>query len=216
MNENEMEGLKKLVTGTLILIIVSMIVLLVLFQYLLVHKIPSYKELGFVSIIVISLLLFGYSYLDHGFYILTTEGKYVREGVSASSKLTGSLILFVIGIILLEISHHEFTGNIAYILFITSLLLLLVGLILQFIGNIELGITFRQLNQIYAEKLVRYGGSLLLVTMILSIIILPTFILLDKYYVQDIHLARLLLLLPFILYFIGFIISYKGLRKIVA
>lgn len=222
MNENEIEGLKKLATGTLILVMVGMIILLILFQYLFIHKTPSYKELGFVGIIVSSLLLFSYSYLDHGFYILVTIGKYTREGISASSKLTGSLILFIISIILLEVSHNEFTGNTAYLLFIVSLFLLLIGLILQLIGNIELGITFRRFNEIYAEKLVRYGGSLLLIAMILSIIIFPTFILFNKYYEQEIHLIHLtlllpsLLLLPFVLYWISFIILYKGLRKIIA
>lgn len=175
-----------------------------------VLEIGSELLIGFVLILIAPILnIIGVIFARGGFGILKNIGRDVGIGKTGGTLYLIGLVLVLLGyigifveILSLGASAVNLNSNSALAalggIFLAGLVVLLGGL-LSFIGDIMFSIGIHKLGDVYNEGSVKVGGILLLIAFILVIgtLVYP--------YVG---------LVGFILYFIGSILTYVGARRI--
>jgi len=166
-----------------------------------------------IVFIGVILVLLGYWYLRKGFKTLVSLGRDVGIGSVGGTLFFVSLGLFVLGVLVLigsfaaaltsasstnpETSMNAL-GDVIMGIF-GGAAITIIGVILEIIGNVLIGIGFYRVGDIYNEGTTKVGGILVAIGAVLSfLVVIPS-------YGSLIAVA---------LFFVGFILVYVGLGKV--
>jgi len=167
---NESEGIDKLRTGSLILVLASILIIIaffaLVFSLLSAMSSPSISSImsALVAYIIVEIIgdiggIIGMLYLRKGFEILKSLGKDVGIGYTGATLAFIAIALSILGLAL------TFVGGGA---------LVVASNIIEFVANVLIGIGFYKVGEIYNEGTTKIGGILIIIIPFIGYIIAYT------------------------------------------